>query len=226
MSKSYKREQLIKAAFRLFTEKGYVDTRIADIAKSCGMGKATFYDYFSSKEALFEEVFRNHVEEAYAPLPNIIAGKNTCKERLDAFVNFEFQLALKFGIHKNTIDHLLTKMTSMQNHSLETAMRKFFVTRYGLVLHIIREGMENGEIKKADPILATSMFLGAYSLYSSFHYGLLGKPRDYAEDLASSDGAKAFSIPYIHDNCTFPPPMDDFFNLIFSGLGNDSPQTI
>jgi AcrR family transcriptional regulator len=50
------REQIIEAAMRLFAERGYQATTIADIATAADVAPRTFFSYFSSKEAV---VFHN-----------------------------------------------------------------------------------------------------------------------------------------------------------------------
>lgn len=45
-----RRDQLLDAAERLFAEKGYAETTVADIAEAAGVAKGTFYLYFPSKE--------------------------------------------------------------------------------------------------------------------------------------------------------------------------------
>lgn len=45
-----RRDQLLDAAERLFAEKGFADTTVADISEAAGVAKGTFYLYFPSKE--------------------------------------------------------------------------------------------------------------------------------------------------------------------------------
>lgn len=54
--------RLFEAASHLFAERGYYGTKVSDIVAEAGVSQPTFYAYFESKEALFEELvstFRN-----------------------------------------------------------------------------------------------------------------------------------------------------------------------
>ncbi len=51
-----RRAQILAEAVRVFAEKGYHATNIADIAKRLGLGHGTFYRYFRSKLDIFDAV--------------------------------------------------------------------------------------------------------------------------------------------------------------------------
>src|SRR5207247_976766 len=48
------RHAIIEAALQLFAEKGYFGTTLRDIAGAVGVRESALYNYFPSKEALFE----------------------------------------------------------------------------------------------------------------------------------------------------------------------------
>ncbi len=52
------RDALHRAALRLFAEKGYHGTRIAEIADAAGVSESTFFRYFESKEGVALEGMR------------------------------------------------------------------------------------------------------------------------------------------------------------------------
>ncbi|SNS95309.1 transcriptional regulator, TetR family [Anaerovirgula multivorans] len=58
-----KKEDIFNSAKELFYAKGYKDINVADIAKMAGIGVGTFYNYYSSKEQLFLEIFMKENEK-------------------------------------------------------------------------------------------------------------------------------------------------------------------
>lgn len=57
-----RRQEILDAALRLFGEKGYEKTSIADIAKAVGVAQGLCYRYFPSKEALFDSVIEQYAD--------------------------------------------------------------------------------------------------------------------------------------------------------------------
>ncbi len=52
-----KKALIYQAARELFSLKGFKDTNISEITKKVGMAVGTFYNYYSSKEKLFMEIY-------------------------------------------------------------------------------------------------------------------------------------------------------------------------
>jgi AcrR family transcriptional regulator len=60
------RGRILKAAAKMFAERGYYETGIGDIAQMAGIGRASFYYYFDSKEEAARAVFDSYVDRIYA----------------------------------------------------------------------------------------------------------------------------------------------------------------
>ena len=61
--KRLKRDQIFRAASKIFSEKGYFETTVADIAKEAGVSFGTVFTYFETKEMLYETVILEQLEE-------------------------------------------------------------------------------------------------------------------------------------------------------------------
>jgi len=57
------RERLLEAAHQLFSEKGYQAATVEDITARAEVAKGTFFNYFSSKEALLAEIATWGIEQ-------------------------------------------------------------------------------------------------------------------------------------------------------------------
>ncbi len=58
------RQQLVREGTRLFAERGYAATSVADIQVACGLagGSGALYKHFPSKRALLDAVVRQHLD--------------------------------------------------------------------------------------------------------------------------------------------------------------------
>ncbi len=52
-----KKADIFNSGKELFCSKGFKDTSVSDITKMAGIGVGTFYNYYSSKEKLFLEIY-------------------------------------------------------------------------------------------------------------------------------------------------------------------------
>ena len=60
------RALLLEVAAEEFAQKGYFHTKISDIVKRAGLTQPSFYLYFESKDAIFQELvdlFRRRISE-------------------------------------------------------------------------------------------------------------------------------------------------------------------
>lgn len=71
------RERILKAAGRLFSERGYYETGIGDIAREAGIGRPSFYYHFADKEKAARAVFDTYVEGIYAAAERIVPKPGT-----------------------------------------------------------------------------------------------------------------------------------------------------
>lgn len=80
LSKEERREQILKAALKVFTEKGYRGSTTIDIAKKAQISEVTLFRYFSSKKQIFmqsiEPVLLADFKESIKESKNLKPEKN------------------------------------------------------------------------------------------------------------------------------------------------------
>jgi AcrR family transcriptional regulator len=74
------REQIVDAAFKLFAERGYAATTVADIAAAADIAPRTFFSYFPSKE----EVVFYDFDGLFESLSEAITGRPEGVSAIDA----------------------------------------------------------------------------------------------------------------------------------------------
>jgi AcrR family transcriptional regulator len=93
-----KKELIYNCARKIFGSKGFKDTAISDIAQSAGISVGTFYNYYSSKENLFMEIFLHEnvklKKECFEKLDKSMSPMDTVKQMME--LNFQ-------GMKANTI---------------------------------------------------------------------------------------------------------------------------
>ena len=57
----YTKEKILEEAFKLFLKKGYSEVSISVVQEELGIGRATLYYYFKSKEDLFKTVIDHYI---------------------------------------------------------------------------------------------------------------------------------------------------------------------
>lgn len=83
VSKDLRREQLLEAAARLFAQKGYHATRVAEIAEAAGIAKGTLYEYFPTKEELFYALLDSWLGQFESELLQRLQGSHDPLQQAD-----------------------------------------------------------------------------------------------------------------------------------------------
>jgi AcrR family transcriptional regulator len=68
------RAALREGAERVFARAGYQATKMTDIARDAGVAVGTLYNYFDSKEEIFQEIFLTRSHELHARLAPALAA--------------------------------------------------------------------------------------------------------------------------------------------------------
>ncbi len=157
-----RKEAIIDAAENLFFTKGFLESKMEDVAVKVGMTRKTLYGYFKNKEDLYMSVFLRHHVEHLDYLTEKINEGTTGLEKIKAFgvAYFEYfesrREYLKFRLF------LDFNGVSMKNVSQELGKRyREKADSFNMVIKKAHElGYEDGSIKEnPDMQLVFSQFV-------------------------------------------------------------------
>lgn len=164
------RNLIIETAKELLVERGYHDLKVADICRTAGLGKGTFYYYFEHKSQLIDIIGMMLINEIEYQINQLDNQKNT-----DAMIIDLFNIFIDFSIEKRQIMNNLLAATSESEwmNSLRTGYKPFrkvialklfndesasslFKVKYimGIVDFYIKEEILDNNISKDDRILS------------------------------------------------------------------------
>ena len=78
----YDRDRVVDVAVKVFTERGYDGTSMADIARALGVHKSSIYHHVASKEQLLEDAVKRALNALHGMLAEPGATEGTAIERL------------------------------------------------------------------------------------------------------------------------------------------------
>jgi len=159
-AKQKRKREIMDAAIRLFSKKGYHQTCVQDITNEIGISVGTFYIYFSNKRELFIEI----VEDMVKTINKAISDKNT------ANMNF-FEIALlrariladnyyKYG--KTFLQ--LEAETSSEDPSLASKIEEVYRALADPAIKEVRQAQKSGLIRNVDPELLVFAIMGICSI--------------------------------------------------------------
>jgi AcrR family transcriptional regulator len=154
---SQRREELTKIAARLFAERGYQGTSLADLADELGVQKPSLYHHIASKEDLLWEVARDGAQAFHTALDTVPA---------DAAATDRIRLALR--AHLAVVAGQLDVATVFvrewrylggERRDAFVAERRRYEQR---VRELFRDGVEGSELRTdLDVATAALLFLSA-----------------------------------------------------------------
>ncbi|MGQ0737061.1 MAG: TetR/AcrR family transcriptional regulator [Acidobacteriota bacterium] len=158
------REAILDAALTLFADNGYFGTSLRDVAGAVGVRESALYNYFASKEALFDTLLtveatsRNEQLAALVDRTDLDARRtleHLAIQTLDGYATPRqqrvFRILMSDGIRlaRDGRINLIERMSGGRLH-LEELMRRLTL---------------GGELRRADPLVLAVEFMGPLVLW-------------------------------------------------------------
>lgn len=150
-----KREAIIEAAVQVFSEKGYHNARMEEIAIVAGIGKGTIYEYFDSKLHLFQAVMENSIKfyfDYLASAEEPISITDRIRKLLEGHIRF------------CQVNRELTRIVFWDTDIVDVDLKEWALAtrkeREEHMTQLIRQSIDRGELRDLNARLLTLMIGG------------------------------------------------------------------
>jgi len=154
-----RRRDILDAALRVFSVKGYHQTRIADIISEASIARGTFYLYFDSKEAIFHELLESvlaRIDENVDGV-DLEPGAAPVREQLLATVR---KLLFAFRVDR-ALGRLILREAVGLDEEVDAMLAGFYGRLHEWLAESLRNGQRIGLIRDVDTSLTAWLILGS-----------------------------------------------------------------
>lgn len=153
--KTVSSDQVLRAALKLFAEKGYFNTSLPEIKEALEASNANVItQHFKTKQAIVQALRENILDSLSISIDDIRRRNRKASEQLREIVDLMFRLTdeapevVQFLLFMNSREFLPEAPALMDTPAFSKIKR------------IIQNGINEGEIRSIDPLLAYSYFFG------------------------------------------------------------------
>ncbi|MGI9553292.1 MAG: TetR/AcrR family transcriptional regulator [Thermodesulfobacteriota bacterium] len=182
-----KKNNIIRIAAKLFSDKSFHDVTMDEIAEQVGVAKGTLYLYFSSKENLYLEILEHTFDSIESLLEAEVAKSDSAPEKLKKV------LAIIIKFYRENID-VLKILSRDETHIIQEhheLTEKWRLRRINLYDKIIKKGITEGSFKTTNSELAALILYGSVGAVMVF-YDLEKSPKVIAEEMYSEIASGLF----------------------------------
>jgi len=149
-------DQVVKAAAKLFREKGYHGTSMQDIGDAVGLQKGSLYPHVTSKDALLFQVINGALQTVMQQIVPIINSPSSPLEKLTEAIKDHIEGTI---VYRDGIAVFLEASKYLSPARRRSALRQ--QRRYeALIQQIIEEGIEAGQFRPCDTKVVCYAILG------------------------------------------------------------------
>jgi AcrR family transcriptional regulator len=153
-----RREAIIAAAAGAFDAHGYAATTVDEVAARAGISKGNVYNYFRSKEELFEQVFVAVVAGMETDVLQIFREPLPADEKLKRLLDYRcVSMADSERIGRLVLEFWATAAREQRGH-LATTLRQMYDRWREQVAGVLAEGVSQGQFRpEVDVALAAAL---------------------------------------------------------------------
>jgi len=180
MKDENKHQKILQAAIKVFSEKGFYNSRVSEIAKEANVADGTIYLYFKNKDdiliSLFEEEFGKIVH-------NMRVSLEKDKDALQKIKRFAMA-HLSIVTKQQELAEVMGVEVRQSSKFMKEYVNKPFIEYLNIIRSVVIEGQEKGLIRKdLTPGIMKRAFFGA--LDEMARYWVLSTQKKHSIDDAA-----------------------------------------
>jgi len=181
--KETRRDLILKSAEKVFSEKGFLNSTISDVAKETGVSDTTIYEYFSSKEELLFSIPRDGIELSKDILNSHLNYISGTSNKIRAMI---YHLCKYY--QENPYFASISLMTLKTNKKfMETDIYKDLIEYYKIVVNVVNQGIRDGELKNdINPYFVRAVIIGSIE-FVVVRWLMYGCPDDKTQPINNVD---------------------------------------
>lgn len=152
-----RRQQVHNVARRLFADKGYHETSIQDILDGAAIARGTFYLYFDSKRAIFDELvddFLLRIKGVVRPV-DISAAASPLQQ-----IEENVQRVIALLHESRDLTSIILRLAEGLDRDCDEKMDQFYGVLTALLGQAIANGQHMGLLRRCDPMVVAQAALG------------------------------------------------------------------
>jgi len=162
--KIHSKNAIMEASVKLFSQKGFQESSIADIMNEADLGIGTFYNYFESKEEVLRSLLGKIIGEIQQSFAALQAESRSSAEVLEETV----MLTVNILSENRFVLPLFLSAADRSAMPREASSHQGEAPAFKMIFdRIIREGQERGEFRRDIPAeIITEMFHSVFQAAS------------------------------------------------------------
>ena len=195
MPADLRREQILRTAVTLFSQRGFKGTTTKEIAKAAGVSEAIIFRHFATKDELYGAILHskscNDGLHRYPWESNEVL-QEAIRQKDDFGVFYNLALQAMNNHQKDEGFMRLLFYSALEEHELAERFFGEFVSQvYGFIGEYVRERQEDGAMRDVNPRIVVRAFLGML-IHHSLNNILWDKQRRLL-DISNEEAAESFA---------------------------------
>jgi AcrR family transcriptional regulator len=154
---------ILDAAHKIFSEKGYMNARLEDIAAAAGFSKPSLYSYYQDKEAIYMSLAIREMENVSGKIEAAASADAPFLTTLESILRIVFENFAQTFSYFSTVSNfqaLSAVQAEMSKHHDQMGKFHEIIGRsLGLMEKVIKRAREKGEIGDGQETSGLSWFI-------------------------------------------------------------------